>query len=124
MVLKIVDGGVMRDVPIREGEQYLLPPRVPHSPQRFANSLGLVMEMDREEDMLDGLRWYCRANRCKVRFLPITLLTLTTSRMLLFFYFGTTITFPFLCCISLPTPYTTRALSLRSISVVRISVRS
>ena len=34
MVLKIVDHGKFYDVPIREGDVFLLPPHVRHSPQR------------------------------------------------------------------------------------------
>lgn len=59
MVLKIVDGGVFRDVRIREGECFLLPARVPHSPQRFADTMGLVIERRRAASEIDTLRWYC-----------------------------------------------------------------
>jgi 3-hydroxyanthranilate 3,4-dioxygenase len=41
MALKVQDGGVARDIPIRAGEIFYLPPGVPHSPQRMANSIGL-----------------------------------------------------------------------------------
>lgn len=63
MVLRIVDDGVFRDVTIREGEMFLLPPFVPHSPQRFANTVGLVIERKRGEsaDEDDGVRWYCES---------------------------------------------------------------
>jgi 3-hydroxyanthranilate 3,4-dioxygenase len=47
------------EVPIREGEIFLLPPRVPHSPQRFENTVGLVIERQRTPDEKDGLQWYC-----------------------------------------------------------------
>jgi 3-hydroxyanthranilate 3,4-dioxygenase len=59
MCLKIVDGGRFRDIPIREGECFLLPARVPHSPQRLPNTMGLVIERDRNEQEIDALRWYC-----------------------------------------------------------------
>lgn len=65
MTLKIVDGAVFRDVHIREGESFLLPPCVPHSPQRGAGTIGLVIERDRFTHELDGLRWYCPNAACR-----------------------------------------------------------
>jgi 3-hydroxyanthranilate 3,4-dioxygenase len=59
MVLRVVEDGVQKDVPICEGEIFLLPPRVPHSPQRQANTVGLVVERRRREGELDGFVWYC-----------------------------------------------------------------
>ena len=59
MVLKVVDNGELYDVPIREGEVFLLPARVPHSPQRPQDgSIGLVVEAARP-NALDGFEWYC-----------------------------------------------------------------
>ena len=49
MLLTIMDGGKRVDVPIKEGEIFLLPKNVPHSPQRFENTVGLVVEYQREE---------------------------------------------------------------------------
>jgi 3-hydroxyanthranilate 3,4-dioxygenase len=59
MVLRVAEGGRIRELPIRAGEILLLPPRVPHSPQRPANSVGLVIERQRRPGELDGLQWYC-----------------------------------------------------------------
>lgn len=59
MVLRVAEGGGIRELPIRAGEILLLPPRVPHSPQRPANSVGLVIERQRRPGELDGLQWYC-----------------------------------------------------------------
>ena len=59
MNLKIQEDGQPRDVHIREGEIFLLPPKVPHSPQREAGSIGLVIERKRDPEMKDGLQWYC-----------------------------------------------------------------
>ncbi len=49
MVLKIVRDGKFEDMPIKEGEIFLLPPTMPHSPQRFENTVGLVIEQKRTE---------------------------------------------------------------------------
>ena len=62
MVLKVQDEGVARDLPIRAGEVFYLPPRTPHSPQRMAGSIGLVVERKRLAHEQDGLMWYCE--RC------------------------------------------------------------
>ncbi len=59
MTLKIVDDGEHKDVVIREGEIFLLPSMIPHSPQRGADTIGLVIEHKRDPDDHDGLRWYC-----------------------------------------------------------------
>lgn len=41
MCLKTIEKGKKRDVVIREGECFLLPGKIPHSPQRKANTIGL-----------------------------------------------------------------------------------
>ena len=48
-----------KDININEGEIYLLPANVPHSPQRTKNSVGLVVEKTRKPTDLDGFQWYC-----------------------------------------------------------------
>ena len=59
MVLKVIEDGEPRDILICEGDIFLLPPMVPHSPQRFANTVGLVVERRRAPHEKDHLRWYC-----------------------------------------------------------------
>lgn len=60
MVLKVVDNGSFYDVPVREGDVFLLPPHVRHSPQRpQEGSVGLVVEPARQPDQKDGFEWYC-----------------------------------------------------------------
>ncbi len=61
IVLRIVEDGRPRDLPIRAGEILLLPPNVPHSPRRPANTVGLVIERRRRPGEVDGLQWYCDA---------------------------------------------------------------
>ena len=46
------------DIYIREGEIYLLPANIPHSPMRPANTVGLVVELPRPEGVKDKLQWY------------------------------------------------------------------
>lgn len=59
ITLRVADNGKIIDIPIREGDIYLLPPRVPHSPQRPANTVGLVIERNRSEPENDGFMWFC-----------------------------------------------------------------
>jgi 3-hydroxyanthranilate 3,4-dioxygenase len=42
MVLKVGDNGHFYDVPIRQGDVFLLPPHVRHSPQRPAGTIGAI----------------------------------------------------------------------------------
>jgi 3-hydroxyanthranilate 3,4-dioxygenase len=62
MLLKTMQEGRPVDIPIRAGEIFLLPKHVPHSPQRFENTVGLVIERQRSRDERDGFLWYC--GRC------------------------------------------------------------
>lgn len=59
MVLKTMQDGRALDVPIRAGEILLIPPHMPHSPQRPAHTVGLVIERARRQGELDGFQWYC-----------------------------------------------------------------
>lgn len=59
ITLRIMEEGKAVDIPIREGEIFLLPPKVPHSPQRPANTVGLVMELKRNNNEMDGFMWFC-----------------------------------------------------------------
>ncbi|MAX82095.1 MAG: 3-hydroxyanthranilate 3,4-dioxygenase [Crocinitomicaceae bacterium] len=58
IVVKIQEDGKAVEVPIKEGEMFLLPPNVPHSPIRSEGSVGLVIERVRP-DYTDGLLWFC-----------------------------------------------------------------
>jgi 3-hydroxyanthranilate 3,4-dioxygenase len=59
IVLRVIDEGKPRDIQIREGDVFLLPGRVPHSPQRPAGTVGLVIERKRHAHEQDGFVWYC-----------------------------------------------------------------
>src|SRR5580704_8565506 len=74
MVLRVVEDGTIVDLPIPAGDILLLPPQTPHSPQRHANSVGLVVERRRRPGELDGLQWYCEncSNLLYEEFFPLT----------------------------------------------------
>jgi 3-hydroxyanthranilate 3,4-dioxygenase len=59
MLLRIVQEERPIDIPIRAGDMFLLPAQVPHSPQRPAGTVGIVIERRRTVDELDGFSWYC-----------------------------------------------------------------
>jgi len=52
---------------LNAGDMYLHPAKIPHSPVRYENSLGLVIERKREKKgFKDGLQWYCENCNHKV----------------------------------------------------------
>jgi 3-hydroxyanthranilate 3,4-dioxygenase len=59
MTLPIIENGKVKNIEIKEGEIFLLPPKVPHSPQRGPNTVGLVIERTRRPDEKDACIWYC-----------------------------------------------------------------
>ena len=65
MVLRVMEDGKPRDISIKEGEMFLLPAHLHHSPQRFANTVGLVLERKRQSGELDGFIWYC--DKCHIK---------------------------------------------------------
>ena len=58
MRLDIIEKNKRKTIPIREGEMLVLPRNIPHSPQRFENTIGLVIERRRDPNALDGLQLY------------------------------------------------------------------
>ncbi|MBC8464753.1 MAG: 3-hydroxyanthranilate 3,4-dioxygenase [Bacteroidetes bacterium] len=59
--VRIQENGKAVDIPIKEGEMFLLPSHIPHSPMRGENTIGLVIESVRKNNMTDGLMWFCDA---------------------------------------------------------------
>lgn len=57
--VRIQEDGKAVDIPIKEGEMFLLPGKVPHSPMRSEGSIGLVIETKRTGEEIDGLLWFC-----------------------------------------------------------------
>ncbi|MCX6139757.1 MAG: 3-hydroxyanthranilate 3,4-dioxygenase [Candidatus Kapabacteria bacterium] len=74
VIVKIIDEGQPRDIHIKQGDIFLLPPRTPHSPQRPANTVGLVIERKRETEELDAFMWFCENCGTKLyeEFMPLT----------------------------------------------------
>ena len=58
--VRIQEDGKALDIPIKEGEMFLLPAKTPHSPMRSEGSVGLVIEKVRKgTNDKDGLLWFC-----------------------------------------------------------------
>ena len=56
----IQENGEKKAMKLSAGDMFLLPARVPHSPNRGENSIGLVVEQKREgKEIPDGLLWFC-----------------------------------------------------------------
>lgn len=60
ITIYIQENGEKKAIHLNEGDMFLLPAKVPHSPNRTENSIGLVIERKRENlGLQDGLLWYC-----------------------------------------------------------------
>ncbi len=59
IIVKTQEDGKAIDISIKEGEMFLLPAKVPHSPIRPEGSVGLVIEYKRKDAHTDGLIWFC-----------------------------------------------------------------
>jgi 3-hydroxyanthranilate 3,4-dioxygenase len=56
--IKDSERNIDEKVHIQEGSMFLLSGALPHSPQRYDDTLGIVIERARNRDDIDGLRWY------------------------------------------------------------------
>lgn len=60
ITVRIQEDGKAKDIVIKEGDIFLLPGNIPHSPMRGPNTVGLVIEKVRKgTDLTDGLMWFC-----------------------------------------------------------------
>ena len=56
----IQENGTRKEMEMKAGDMYLHPAKVPHSPNRSENSIGLVIERKRAgKGFTDGLLWFC-----------------------------------------------------------------
>jgi len=72
--VRIQEDGKAVDIPIKEGEIFLLPAKTPHSPMRPAGTIGLVIEAKRKQGEQDGLMWFCDNCNTKLHdtYFPLT----------------------------------------------------
>ncbi len=73
IVVRIIEDGNIVPVEIKAGDMFLLPAKVPHSPQRGPNTVGLVIEKVRDGNMLDSFSWYCEncSHKLYEEFMPV-----------------------------------------------------
>ena len=79
IIVQIQENDTAVEVPIKEGDIFLLPAKVPHNPRRFKNSIGLVMERKRRENEKDGLLWFCENCNHKLHEVYFKLTDITTQ---------------------------------------------
>lgn len=85
MFVKVIEDGLIRDVPVAEGNIMLMPAGLPHSPQRpEPGSIGLVVECQRPEGATDAFEWYCENCVTPVHRGELLLKNFTTDRPRLF----------------------------------------
>ena len=58
IIVKTQQKGKLVEYEIKEGEMFLLPEKIPHSPVRSEGSIGLVIERKRTAQHKDGLMWF------------------------------------------------------------------
>jgi 3-hydroxyanthranilate 3,4-dioxygenase len=80
-IMEHVDGkNRMRNIPLREGAMFLLPPHVRHSPQRpEPGSLCLVIERTRAKGTIDAFEWYCPSCGHQVHRVEVQLQSIVTD---------------------------------------------
>ncbi len=59
IVVRIREGGAIKDVPVREGETIFIPGNVPHAPTRPPGTVGVVVERRRPPGEIEHLQFYC-----------------------------------------------------------------
>jgi 3-hydroxyanthranilate 3,4-dioxygenase len=59
IVVRIREGGQIKDVPVREGQTFFIPGGVPHSPTRPPGTVGVVVERRRPPGETEHLQFYC-----------------------------------------------------------------
>ena len=80
----MLDLSLLEDILIKEGDMFLLPPRIPHSPQRPANTIGLVIERYRRDGEEDKLMWFCENCNHKLYYEPFSLKDIETDLPIIF----------------------------------------
>jgi 3-hydroxyanthranilate 3,4-dioxygenase len=75
----IQENGRAVQIPIKEGEIFLLPARTPHNPRRFPNTIGLVVEYKKQNGEKDGLMWFCEKCNNKLHEVYFNLTDITTQ---------------------------------------------
>ena len=76
--VQIQENGKAVTVPIKQGDIFLLPARVPHNPKRGPNTIGMVVEHKKKNGEKDGLMWFCEKCNHKLHDVYFSLDDITT----------------------------------------------
>ena len=60
IIVRIREGGEIKDIPVREGETFFIPGNVPHSPTRPPDTIGVVVERRRPPGETEHQQFYCK----------------------------------------------------------------
>lgn len=61
MFCRLLENGIFKDIVVKEGEMFYIPPKVPHLNQRKNGSIGLVIHQNPSPDEIEGIVWYCNS---------------------------------------------------------------
>ena len=75
----ITGEGKREVVTVREGDVFMLPAMVPHSPHRIADTYGLVIEKKREQGELEDFVWFCEQCNCEMHRVTVQLTDIETQ---------------------------------------------
>lgn len=61
IIVRVIENGTIKDIPIREGETFFVPSGIPHSPTRPPDTIGIVVELRRPPGETEHLQFYCES---------------------------------------------------------------
>jgi 3-hydroxyanthranilate 3,4-dioxygenase len=82
--VQIQENGKAVEIPVKQGDIFLLPAKVPHNPKRPANTIGMVVEYKKKNGEKDGLMWFCENCNEKLYDVYFTLTDITSQFQLEF----------------------------------------
>ncbi|MBH5318320.1 3-hydroxyanthranilate 3,4-dioxygenase [Paenibacillus sp. GSMTC-2017] len=75
----ITETGERKVVTVNEGEVFMLPAMVPHSPHRVADTFGIVIERKRDLGELEDFVWFCESCNSEMHRVSVQLVDIETQ---------------------------------------------